>query len=398
MNTGVKISGAAHLGLILWLLVGGLFSFDRSQPMQVADVTLVTSDELSAIMGGGGKVPEISEALAAPAAPDVADTPALPAPDRAPPASPRPESAAAVAPEAGPEVEPAPQTPVAEVESRAPVAPAAPDVPDGTVAVLAPENAPAPRQAPRVAPRAAEQPDPEAVTADELRQAARPEESLASLAPVEPQEATAPEAATTEIITEATREAGGTVLGLAPSGSPRPAAKPARPQAPAPQPTSPATEPARAQSTATEAPSTKPADPAADAIAAAVAAAMADGTAASGAGSAADAPVGPPLTAGEKDALRLAVQNCWVVDVGSESAAVTVTVAMEMQEDGRVISNSIRMIEATPGSDGAVRAAFDSARRAILRCQKDGYPLPRDKFGQWQRIEMVFNPERMRIR
>ena len=43
-------------------------------------------------------------------------------------------------------------------------------------------------------------------------------------------------------------------------------------------------------------------------------------------------------------------------------------------------------------------AAFGAARRAILLCQKDGFPLPAEKYGQWQEIEMTFNPERMRIR
>ena len=403
MNTGAKISGAAHLGLILWLLVGGFFSFDHARPMEVAEVSVVTSDELAAMMGGGGKLPEISDAMAAPAAPEAAPSPAVPPPERAPAQSPRPRAAEAAAPEPAATVEPPAQVPAAEVVTRAPVAPPAPDVPDGTVAVLAPERAPAPRQAPRVAPRPAEAPDPLARTDIVERQATRPDAAPSQPVPTKPQEATAPEEATTDIVTEATKEAGGTVLGLAPAGSPRPASKPAPPKRTAPEPVqtaAPAPERSGTPATPARPAAQAPAETAddADAIAAAVAAAVASEAGGSAAGSAAEAPSGPPMTSGEKDALRLAVQNCWVVDVGSESAAVTVTVQMEMQENGKVVSDSIRMVEASSGSDGAVRAAFDAARRAILRCQKDGYPLPPEKFGQWQRVEIVFNPERMRIR
>ena len=50
------------------------------------------------------------------------------------------------------------------------------------------------------------------------------------------------------------------------------------------------------------------------------------------------------------------------------------------------------------GSGSAAETAFQSARRAILRCQGDGYNLPPEKFDQWKRVEMTFNPESMRIR
>ena len=44
------------------------------------------------------------------------------------------------------------------------------------------------------------------------------------------------------------------------------------------------------------------------------------------------------------------------------------------------------------------RQAFEAARRAIIRCGSNGYDLPREKYGQWQNIEMTFNPEKMRIK
>ena len=41
---------------------------------------------------------------------------------------------------------------------------------------------------------------------------------------------------------------------------------------------------------------------------------------------------------------------------------------------------------------------IEKARRAILRCQRGGFPLPVEKYAQWQQIEMTFNPEGMRLR
>jgi hypothetical protein len=104
------------------------------------------------------------------------------------------------------------------------------------------------------------------------------------------------------------------------------------------------------------------------------------------------------LTGGERDALRLAVQDCWQVDVGSEAANVTVVVGMDMEPDGRVVTSSLRLIESSGGSGSAVEAAYSAARRAVLICGSNGYDLPADKYDHWREIEMVFNPAEMRTR
>ncbi|MFZ5965290.1 hypothetical protein ACOXXX_20290 [Thalassococcus sp. BH17M4-6] len=97
------------------------------------------------------------------------------------------------------------------------------------------------------------------------------------------------------------------------------------------------------------------------------------------------------------DSLRVAVQRCWVVDLSSEAANVRVTVRIVFDEAGRV-SGPIRMIEAEGGPQSAVDTAFQAARRAILRCQGDGYDLPSEKYAQSREIEMTFNPDGMRVR
>ena len=105
-------------------------------------------------------------------------------------------------------------------------------------------------------------------------------------------------------------------------------------------------------------------------------------------------PVGPPLTNSEKDGLKLAVQRCWNVPAGVRDAQeLKVTVAAELAADGAVINASIRMIEPRAAPDARFQQAFEAGRRALIRCSP--YELPRDKFGQWRNIEVVFNPEGM---
>lgn len=98
------------------------------------------------------------------------------------------------------------------------------------------------------------------------------------------------------------------------------------------------------------------------------------------------------------DAMRAQVQKCWLVDQGAASARVTVTLGMDMSKDGKVMRDSLELVTSNSKNQEATDTAFEYARRAILRCEGDGYGLPPDQFDQWKRIEMTFNPERMRIR
>lgn len=111
-------------------------------------------------------------------------------------------------------------------------------------------------------------------------------------------------------------------------------------------------------------------------------------------------PVTPaqPLSSAERDGFRVAVQSCWVVDVGSQAANITVTVGFSLTQEGKVEANSLKLISAQGEPASAVNSAFQTARRAILRCQKGGYALPKDKYDTWRDVEMTFNPKDMRIR
>ncbi len=105
----------------------------------------------------------------------------------------------------------------------------------------------------------------------------------------------------------------------------------------------------------------------------------------------------PALSPGEVDALRAAVQRCWNVGaIDAEALKVVVTVGISMTRDGK--PESLRLLGFSGGSEAAANIAFDTARRAILRCGTEGYELPVDRYEQWREIEITFNPEKMRLK
>jgi len=67
---------------------------------------------------------------------------------------------------------------------------------------------------------------------------------------------------------------------------------------------------------------------------------------------------------------------------------------MDMGRDGT--PSNLRMVSHEGGGAASAGQAYETARRAILRCQP--YALPPEKYPQWRQIEMTFNPEEMRRR
>lgn len=361
MHIGQYISGAAHAGLIGWVLVGGAFDSDPP-PMEVVDVAMISASDFEALTQSQ-LAPDTTTDVALPQPPeetepapelDVREDVAVPTPEPIEPIEAEPEAApdvTEITPPTPPEPEvltdPAPQTPV----------------PDTDTAVIIPDTPvqPVPNPVERVAPEPVAQPKPDTTIADDLQEATQPDE--AGEAKDEVKEDTAPEAASTEIATEPKREE---VVSAAPARSLRPKLRPQAPVTPTPSATD-------------------------DAIAAALAEASAPTEAAP------TAPSGPPLTRGEKDGLRVAVQQCWVVDVGSRAADVTVVVGFSLDQNGKVQSD-VRLLSYEGGDESAAQTAFAAARRAVLRCQKNGYDLPADKYDHWRDVEITFNPENMRSR
>jgi len=358
--------------LLGWAALGGWFQPEPAS-FEVQEVSLISAEEF-ARLSQQRQAPELAldaSVLAPPeesAAPEVSVPPVRrPAPEEAPerPAPP-PEPTPDPVVEDVPEVEPDPIVPETPPEVEPPV----------ETAVILPPQPEAPQLLPvdRVAPVPVAPPEPDVAVDDVAQPEVAPEEG--AKAPQEVQEATAPEAATDRIVTEENQAEEQVVT--APSRSVRPQSRPQRQVAEAPEQPAPAPD-APVERSAVE-----------DALAAALA---------GGADVEAPEPAGPPLTSGEKDALRVAVSQCWNVgSLSSDALRTTVVVGVSLAQDGKPDTGSIRMLSSTGGSAAAAKQAYEAARRAIIRCGSRGFQLPPDKYAHWRDIEMTFNPERMRIK
>ncbi len=383
MQTGTYISGLGHVAVIGWVILGSVLSDKPTPPeFRVTEVSLISRAELDAAQSSS---PQTVQDVTKPSfAPDRATAPKAPAADTPPPARPRKEDLPRQQVVTPPDLT-ALRNPVratAQVEApkmaaepsvteqgaslimpTAPIAPVAREGLDQPDRPVPPDAAEAP--SPRVDTTPAPPPPTDARTAPRVQKATRPDRK--ATVPDKPRVETAPKQASTRIVTEATRKK----KTAAPLRSSRPRGRPAK-----------LADKARA----------------ARDIAAALAAAQRASATRPAPSPPAPAPSGPPLTGAEKDALRLAVQECWNVNPSSESARITVVVGVSMERNGKPRPGTIRLISATDGSESAKQSAFDAARRAILRCGIKGYKLPVAKYDRWRNIEMTFNPEKMRIK
>ncbi len=374
MQTGTKISGAAHIVLVGVAVFGGAFK-SEPLPLEVREVSVISAEQFAA-MSAQRVPPDVAVEPAALIRPDPdTDTPAITAQTDTAPEQATPEQVAAPEADVQPEQLPDQPPPEAEATDTAPVL----EPPQPELVALPPDPAPRPvaRPVDRVAPVPVAPPPPDATPDEVVTPQVNPDQGADT--PQEPAEATAPEEANDRIVTEVDDTAR-----LAPTRSLRPPARPERRATPTPA------TPIPAAST----PDTTNPNSTRNAVNDALAEALGE----SGA-QATPAPVGPPLTGGEKDALRVAVSSCW--NVGSLSSAAlqtTVVVGVSMTPEGKPVTSSIRMLTSSGGPDAAAKQAYEAARRAIIRCGSKGYDLPPEKYAQWQEIEMTFNPERMRIK
>ncbi|WP_134678452.1 cell envelope integrity protein TolA [Paracoccus ravus] len=116
-----------------------------------------------------------------------------------------------------------------------------------------------------------------------------------------------------------------------------------------------------------------------------------EGAGASGGGGAAAS--GPPLSQGEKDGFRVAVEACWNRgSLSTEAGRTTVSVSFSMSPDGKPESGSLKMIDHNGASDAVAKQAYEAARRAILMCGRNGYNLPAEKYNRWKDVIIDFNP------
>ena len=371
-STGTYISGAGHVGLVIWLVAGWGFQSDPL-PFEVADVSVVSGAEFAALVAATTPDPA-SESPNAPAAPQIEDTLPAPTEDSTPTAVVPPEPVTPPAEEAPPPQPPAPPAPVADVVDEAPAPPTPPQ--ELASPELPVDDTPVPAPADRVAPEPVAPPPPDVAVADAVQEPATADVAEPAEIVEEPAEAAAPEEAATEIVTEAEAPSGAVTRSL------RPSVRPNRP-APAEPPVAEA-DPDNVPAQTAEVLQETDAD-----VNAAVAAAL----------ESMQLPTaeGPPMTGSEREGFRVAVNRCWNVDPGSVAARVTVEVGFALDQGGRV-TGDVRLLS-SDGDRSATDTAFQAARRAILRCQgQGGYQLPADKYAQWKEVVITFDPSGMRLR
>lgn len=366
LHIGHYISGGAHVLLIGYALFGGVFSSEPEPPV-VTGVDIITTEQFEALFTQQ-QPPVTSDEVEVPVAPELSDAPpaVVAEPDPVTPPT-LPAATEAPEPEVTPEVEQPQPAPVDLAETPPVITPPAPPevAPDQSTRPIA-------RPVTRVAPKAVAPPEPDVQISDVDQAPTAPAETEAET--VEAQEETARQEAAPEIPTE---PKSGAV-----TSSVRPKARPTRPQTT--QRTAPSSEPKN------EEPQTANRD---SGVNDALAQALAETSA---------APSGPPLTPGERDGLKRAIEGCWIVDNGSLASSVTVVVGFSLTREGFVEANRVNLLSSTEGTEPAKRAAYDAARRAVLRCQKtrgrSGYEMPQDKYERWKNVEITFNPDQMRLR
>ena len=371
MNRGTIISGVGHVGLILWVVLGDwLFAPSDMPEIAVTEVSLISNAAFDAM---------VSAAPAKPAPPPVATT--APATETQPDVTtPAPDT-----PAPDPSTEPLPDTVPIDAapqpdQAPDPIAPIAAQV--QPIPVPASDQKPMPRPIERVAPLPVETTQDAPAIAEtvtpEVTDVPSPEPLVVPENPP-----AAPQEATTQIVTEAVQTEANAPQ-LAPTASRRPQSRPEKPVLVAAndqQATDVTAALAEAQTvdppTETVVPDSPPTDsPPTDSAAS-----------------------GPPMTGSDKEALKVAVKACWELgSVSSDAMRTTVVVGLNVARDGKPMSESMRLISFEGGTQASADLMYGVARRAILRCGKKGFPLPPEKYDSWKELELVFDPNGMRLR
>ena len=380
MNKGLLISGLGHLGLVLWALLGGWFTWTSKYPdVPVAQVSLISTSEFDAM---NAAAPKVDDTAPVPTPQPAATT--APQPTPAPTAPPPPKP---VEPEPLPTPDPAPTPDEATPPEPPPVAPPS-DTPQ-PIPVQPTDKAPVPDTAERIAStpvEATDQPKTADVATPEQTDTPSPDST-----PVPEQPAAAPEKTVTAVTPDA-KPAEDIAPQLAPTTSPRPPTRPKTLETP-PEETQTA-DPATTDTSTTDQ--------------AAIDAALADATSQeaaattptpsqTGSGGTGDQPIGAALNAGEVDNLRRIIGPLWNIgSLSTEATRVTVTMRVQFSEDQKVLS--VEMVEFAGGTAEAAQQAFEAAKRAVFRGASMGLGLPVDKYDTWKSMLFTFDTSQARLR
>ena len=417
MDKSQILSGVGHAVVIIWVVLGDwLFAPRELPPPESEQVSMVSESDLKAMQDAAAKTEKPK-----------ADTPEVkpaakpkPKPQVEAPAPVEPEVAAAEPTPVEP-AQPSPDIPVADNPQPNEAPPAVAPIADQEQPIPVPtvDKRPKPRPAKRITdtpveqtvdtPVEADTPSPEVT--DQPTDQPPVEENKPAAAPLESAAQTAPDA----VVEDAPE--------LAPTSSRRPQTRPDKPvvETPTEDPQvaidAQAAKDAKAKADAQAKADAKAAQKAQEkadaqakadaeatqaAVDAALAAEASDAPAQDGGQT--DIPEGPPMTAGEKEGLRVSINQCWNIGTLSTAAQrIKLTLRVEMKEDGTPDSNGITMTTFSGGDDAAAAQAFEAARRAVIRGVKGcggkaGYDLDPAKYAEWNVMNLNFDASGMRLR
>lgn len=91
--------------------------------------------------------------------------------------------------------------------------------------------------------------------------------------------------------------------------------------------------------------------------------------------------------------LQQQMRQCWRVDAGAlQAEEMIVEISVQMRQDGSV--SGVQIVDQNRfNKDAYFRTAAENARRAVISCAP--YKLPVDLYGDWQTVNMTFDPSKM---
>ena len=379
MSIGTYISVTMHASMVGWLLLNGNFE-STPREISVTEVSLVSAEMFDIALNNTPPEVEasIETAVAQPPveeiAPKLSIKPDAPVMDREQPVMVSPQDD-----KTPPQISEQPE-PLEDLVVILPSELISPTVSPTSPDVLEISLKPKPRQSNRITSKTVAPSEPEVDIGDFTRDAVSPQEMLSS--EKKPQTATAQEASTSEIITEAEKPSKlPRVAVLAPEQSVRPKRRSIKIKLDKEQP--------------------KQTEQTIDPLAAALNEALTGSTneSESEASTEVQKTVIEALAPGTIRGMQLAISPCWNLGASSSAAlSTTVVVGMELSIEGKPLASSIYLVGYEGGDDASAQRAFETAQRAINDCGAKGFELPADKYSAWKKVEITFNPERMRVR
>ena len=104
-----------------------------------------------------------------------------------------------------------------------------------------------------------------------------------------------------------------------------------------------------------------------------------------------------PLTAQETEKASLSseeilkfknkIKSCWIVPVLGSTIS-SISIELFMKKNGQV--DEIKLLSEKKDNNAQASIAFASVKRAILKCEGNGYNLPKEFYEQWKNIKIVF--------